>query len=145
MVDSCQDNLERLGIPTGQSAVSLDFRWTLSWLGLDFQVFVSRSSSCHCLPLPNPPLSSLCWLTQPGDASGQMQPGSLSYLESPSQTIPAFMFQQREEKQGEGTEGTEDSKGMLSSPLPTLNLACGFPRFSPFSASLADRMKISWV
>ena len=30
MVDSCQDHLERLGIPTGQSAVSLAFRWTLS-------------------------------------------------------------------------------------------------------------------
>lgn len=81
-----------------------------------------------------------------------MQPGSLSYLESPSQTIPAFICQQREETQGEGTEGTEDMQGMLSSLLPTLNLACGFPWFSPLSASraplsasLAGRMKIYWV
>lgn len=34
---------------------------------------------------------------------------------------------------------------VFSPPLPTLNLACGFPRFSPLSASLAERMEIYWV
>lgn len=90
------------------------------------------------------PLGSLCWLAQPGDESEQMQPDSLSYLESPSKTISASMCERREGKQGQGA-GVQRICEPFSPLTANLEVVLWFPKVSPLSASLAGTIEIYWV